>query len=486
MDAPKGLFEAVSVGDEGESAGGDNSSENDSATDDRDVVKGDDSDDDDNDDNGDVGTEQDSEPYDAGDDDDNNDDNDNDVELPDAADEDIEESDDIEDSGYEDDAESDAGDNADDDDATPPLEETEFRGVWVTRWDYKSKADVERIMDDVAGAGFNAVMWQVRGVADAYYRSNYEPWASGLSGTLGKDPGWDPLAVAVEEAKERGLEIHAWLNTFTAWSGSNPPSASSPPHILYEHPEYRQADTSGTPMPFGGSGYVFVSPGIPEVQQHIINVVLDIAENYDIDGIHFDYIRYAGAQYSHDAISKARYEEAKAKTPSLTFEDWQRNELTNFVANAYAELIALRPSLVVSAAVWGIYKEVFGWGGTSQGFYDYYQDSHRWVQEGIIDVICPMIYWRMTNPKGGWTDFATLVDDFIAKSGERFIYPGINGDLGISEIKKQIEYTREAPTYGNVIFAYSYLFEGDFFDDLLSSVYSEPAPTPPMNWKPKK
>jgi uncharacterized lipoprotein YddW (UPF0748 family) len=369
------------------------------------------------------------------------------------------------------------------DEVTPPEGPFEFRGVWVTRWDYKSEADVVAIMDKVQAWGFNAVMFQVRGNADAFYQSSLEPWGKELTGTLGKDPGWDPLAVATAEAHERGMELHAWLNTFTAWTGTTPPPQTSPEHILYAHPDWRQADSSGKPMAFNNS-YTWVSPGIPAVRQHIKSVVLDIADGYDVDGIHFDYIRYAGPDYSHDTWSEDAYLLAKQANAGLSYGDFQRETLAAFVGEAYDAVGSKHPGVKVTASVWGIYQDNFGWGGTSEGYYDYFQDSHGWMGDGSLDAICPMIYWPLTDPKGGWTDYATLADDHLAAAAGRHVYMGMNADYdSFDEIEAEIEYGRSIGAPGYVVFSYSTLNKKGYGPMLAGGVHSEPASPPPMGWK---
>ncbi len=369
------------------------------------------------------------------------------------------------------------------DNVTPPEGPFEFRGVWVTRWDYKTESDLVSIMDKVHSWGFNAVMFQVRGNADAFYQSNVEPWAKELTGTLGKDPGWDPLATAVAEAHERGMELHAWTNTFTGWTGTTPPGETTPPHILFAHPEWRQADSSGKPMAFNNS-YTWVSPGIPGVRQHVKSVVLDIVDGYDVDGIHFDYIRYAGPDYSHDTWSEDAYMMAKQANAGLSYGDFQRDTLAAFVDEAYKALGVKAPSVKVTASVWGIYQDNFGWGGTSEGYYDYYQDSHGWMGKGSLDAICPMIYWPLTAPKGGWTDFATLADDHLAAASGRHAYMGLNADYdSFDEIEAEIEYVRSIGAPGYVVFAYSTLNKKGYGPMLAGSVHAEPASPPPMSWK---
>ncbi len=370
----------------------------------------------------------------------------------------------------------------------------EARAVWVTRWDFeKSKtqgpASIATIMKNIADANFNMVYFQVRGRADAYYKSSYEPYASDFTGTLGGDPGWDPLAVAVEEAHKNGLEIHAWINTFTMWSGTTPPIESSPRHIYLSHPEWLVVDSNGGIMALNSS-YVFATPGNPQVWDHIVNVVTDIALRYNIDGIHFDYIRYPGPEYSYDEVSNSRFQEAKKSRPSLTREDWQRDQVTQFLSLAYENLISVKTMLKITAAVWGIYKDRWNWGGTSEGYYDYYQDSQRWMSLKIVDAISPMIYWPMTVPMGGRTDYATLALDFVSNSYGRFVFAGMNvyprsdtDPYDFSEMEKEINYLRSIDAQGMAIFSYAMIKKYNYFDNFKQGPFAIKAIVPYMNWK---
>jgi uncharacterized lipoprotein YddW (UPF0748 family) len=173
----------------------------------------------------------------------------------------------------------------------------EARGVWFSRFEYagrdpeKARHRITEVLEKARRARLNMVFFQVRGHGDAYYRSSLEPWAEPLSGRLGRDPGWDPLVYAVDEAHRLGLELHAWVNTFTAWRGKRPPPETVPPSPYLAHPEWLVCDREGRPMPLT-EGYVYFSPGVPEARRHIIEVAREIVANYDVDGIHFDYLRY--------------------------------------------------------------------------------------------------------------------------------------------------------------------------------------------------
>ncbi|MGH2566859.1 MAG: glycoside hydrolase family 10 protein, partial [Bacteroidota bacterium] len=224
----------------------------------------------------------------------------------------------------------------------------EARGVWMSRFEYaddssrsnpdRAQRRIREVFEQARRAKFNMVFFQVRGNGDAFYRSAYEPWSLMLTGTLGQDPGWDPLQFALDEAHRLGLELHAWLNTFPVWRGKTPPAESTPRSVYLEHPDWLVCDSDGKPMPLN-DGYVNVSPGIPAARQHVLDVVMDMVEKYDVDGIHFDYIRYpeesTARGYSHDSISVARFTSTEGNPKRLAWDHWQREQVNEFVIDAY-------------------------------------------------------------------------------------------------------------------------------------------------------
>lgn len=356
-----------------------------------------------------------------------------------------------------------------DTDTAPPLPE-ELRGVWVDRWTFSDADDVARIMEGAASAGFNTVFFQIRGNADAYYRSTLEPWASRLSGALGQDPGWDPLAEAVTQGHLRGLEVHAYVNAFPFWAGTTPPVESVPRHALLAHPEWLVADGSGTPMALN-SGYVWMSPGNPEVRQRLADVVEEIVAQYDVDGVHLDLIRYPGADYSHDAVSEALF-------PGGDWEGWQREQVVEAVRGVYA----VSP-VPVTAAVWGVYTNDWGWSSVSEGRDDYYQDSRAFLSEGVMDATIPMIYWPVTDVPGDRLDFATLIADHLTHTSGRHLYAGIDASLGKDDVLRCIEAARAAGSPGVVIFDYGLMEDGGWLQDLAAEAFSAPAAIPTYPWR---
>jgi uncharacterized lipoprotein YddW (UPF0748 family) len=270
----------------------------------------------------------------------------------------------------------------------------ETRAVWVTRWAFKEPGEVRRLFADLAEMGINTVFFQVRGSCDALYRSPLEPWSDLLAGRLGADPGWDPLALALEEGHSRGMEVHAWINVFTAWAVSEagtPPPISDPLHVFNAHPEWLASDATGRRMSLvraeNEHNYAFLSPTHEGVQDHIAAVVRDLVRNYDIDGLHLDYVRFPDSSYSYDPDSRAAYRLdmmlKNAGEESLTYREWRIRDLDEFVGRLARTARTVRPSIKVSAAVWQ---------KMDAGREVYLQDGLQWIRQGHLDFLVPMIY----------------------------------------------------------------------------------------------
>jgi uncharacterized lipoprotein YddW (UPF0748 family) len=375
----------------------------------------------------------------------------------------------------------------------PPTKEA--RGVWMHRFEYcegtsthdqdSIRTYIADVINHAADANFNIVFFQVRGNGDAYYTPGLEPWGNLLTGNLGEDPGWDPLEFALELAHRRGLELHAWFNTFPAWRGREPPPETTPPSPYLMHPEWIVSDSSGIPMPLSDH-YISFSPGIPAVHQYISEVVLDVVRRYDIDGVHFDYIRYPeGAPkmgFSHDSISVQLFNSNIGNPFQLDWNDWQREQLTQFVSKIYNAITGLKPWVKVSAAVIPSYSSS-GW----NAYHIVYQDPRRWTELGKIDFIAPMLYWPRSHPSQPflkrsieWQDFYTL---------DRYVFPGIGSyryntgkrPLRWDEAEGQIADLRRRNIRGMVFFnAYSLRSR---WNDLATGLFRYPANIPPMTWK---
>jgi len=318
------------------------------------------------------------------------------------------------------------------------------RGLWITRWDYVTAADVDRCLDEAARHGFTDVYFQVRGQADAFYRSDLEPWGHQLQG----DPGYDPLERALKRARRRGLRLHAWVNVYPLWRGLEPPTA--PDHPLHRHPDWRLHDEHGQAQPLNDH-YVVANPTDPAVQAHLLAVMRDICARYRIDGLHLDYVRFVSERLDQqrlwpgDPASLARWHAAGGGDGPgrLAHRDWVRQEITQLVSRLSDECRRARPGLEISAAVFrrpALARDA------------YLQDAVTWLERGLVDRLLPMIYTR---------DAALFVADLAswreAVPADR-LTPGIGVYLHEpAELPPQLEASRGHT--GWALFAFESLFE---------------------------
>jgi uncharacterized lipoprotein YddW (UPF0748 family) len=370
----------------------------------------------------------------------------------------------------------------------------EARAVWYSRFEYCNatrnhdqdsiKQHISEVIHKAADANFNIIIFQIRGNGDAYYRSDIEPWGELLTGELGKDPGWDPLEYAIEQAHSRGLELHAWINTFPVWRGTTPPKETTPLSPYLAHPEWLVCDSTGTPQPLS-SHYVSFSPGIPDVHDYLISLVLDIVKRYDVDGIHFDYIRYPEGSvnngYSHDSISVKHFKDKETGNPfNLDWADWQREQLNHFVYNVYNAVHKEDPAIKMSTATIGSYDK-----GAWTAYHAVFQDGRRWAEMGKVDFLAPMIYWERTHPT---QPFMKRSLEWRNNAYDRYTFPGL-GSYRYNTDKKphtwdetvgQIYDLREKGFNGLVFFDAGSL--ENHWEDLGWIEFASPANIPPMSW----
>ena len=372
----------------------------------------------------------------------------------------------------------------------------EVRGLWVSRFDWTSSvspadpAKIDEIVENAATAGFNLIYFQVRGTADAYYTPGLEPWARRVSGTYGQapEPLWDPLAYFLEKAHERNIQLHAYINVYPIHDNcNNPPDRNVSPTPFYYLLSEKHGTTDGklnglqwrTNREIHCDAYLRATPASIFGDNHLLAVATDLVQRYDIDGIHLDHIRY-GRHASCDPLSEAIYG-AECFSDS-GYADWQRRQVNGTVRKFYEQIVPLKAGLWLSAAVWPIYQDYWGWGAT-QGYHDYYQDSKAWLAEEYIHSISPMIYpstYDCEDP-GFWTleKWQLLVANFQADRNGRFIVPGIGASYcEFSEIAARIEFARATGSAGHALFSYRGLLTNGYFDDFAAGPYAKPAVVP--------
>lgn len=337
----------------------------------------------------------------------------------------------------------------------PAFSDGPMRGLWVTRWDYRTPAEVTEAIDRAASLGVTDIFWQVRGQADAFYRSPFEPWGEELLTALPAgvtDPGYDPLELALAQAHARGLRLHAWVNVMPLWKGAKPPKSRD--HPYYTHPEWRLIDQNGTAQPLN-EHYVIVNPVLDEVQDYLARIVADLVDRYTIDGVHLDYIRFVsetmddGKTYPGDARSMRLFESASGRSGVLTEDDrrafraWKRNRITDLVRRI-GESVDRKPGLLYSAAVWR---------DPIIGQVQYLQDAALWLRDGTIDAAFPMIYTvNDTQFRDDWQAWRQ------AASGGRIV-PGLGIYLHDDPAASIRQIRIASSPDGYALFAYASVFD---------------------------
>jgi len=265
------------------------------------------------------------------------------------------------------------------------------RAIWVVRDNYRSPEDVKRIMANCSEAGFNNVLFQVRGNGTVYYPSKIEPWSEDFDFA---SPGFDPLAVACKEAHARGLKIHAWVNVMPAWRGETPPACKQ--QLYHTHPEWFWYDQQGRRQPLN-SFYVSLNPCLPEVRSYLVEVFRELVVNYPVDGLHMDYIRFpneppaipegSGIDYPRDAETLRLYRRDNWFWPDPDankdrWSQWRTAQVTRLVAQIRGMMRDTKPQVIFSASV----------GTNRQRSLDHFRDEIRWIRRGLIDAAFPMDY----------------------------------------------------------------------------------------------
>ncbi|MGG0823032.1 family 10 glycosylhydrolase [Paenibacillus turicensis] len=286
-----------------------------------------------------------------------------------------------------------------------PVSEVGVRGVWISTvfnidWpsqaasgnEEKQKNEYIALLDKLAQSGINTVFVQVRPSADSIYPSSIVPWSNVLTGTSGKAPGYDPLQFIIDETHKRGMEFHAWFNPFRASTGSDTSKLASN-HVVNTHPEWI--------VKYSGKSYI--NPGIPEARQHIIDAVMEVVNNYNIDGVHMDdYFYPSGETKSNtfgDDNTYAMYNDKNIRNKG----DWRRDNISTFVQQLGQKIHAVKPSVSYGVSPFGVWRnkasDPLG-SDTKAGMSAYdstYADVRAWIKNEWIDYVIPQVYWSLSR-----------------------------------------------------------------------------------------
>ena len=317
----------------------------------------------------------------------------------------------------------------------PPA--TEVRAVWLTTnygldWPRNrtslevQKRELIEILDKLKEYNFNTVFFQVRGRGEVLYNSHLEPMSSLIAPAGPGRPAVDPLAFAVEECHKRGLACHAWVVTYPLGNDRHVRSLGA------------RAVTKRNPsITKKFQREWFLDPGNPRTDDYLLSIVQEIVAGYDVDGIHFDYIRYPDnrGRFPDDGMYR-QYGKGKSR------DEWRRDNITRFVIKMYDQVKALKPWVQVSSAPLGRYRALGNNGVGWTALETVSQDAGKWMMMGKHDAIYPMMYYKERL-------FYPFVDDWLQHSNGRIMVPGLGAyqmiELGWShrDILNQVDYTRE-------------------------------------------
>jgi uncharacterized lipoprotein YddW (UPF0748 family) len=336
----------------------------------------------------------------------------------------------------------------------------EVRGDWLTTVggsDWPDKNDpaetqiikLRTLIRNLKEAGCNLVYFQVVSNMDALFKTHTLPWSHVLTGVQGQDPGYDPLWVAIEACREQGLEIHAWINPLRA---GNVTLERCPEHVVLSHPDWIQQY---------GNGY-YLDPALPEVQQHLYNLVTELMTNYDLDGIHIDDYFYP------DGIQADEKQWTEKNLPEgVDREEWRYNNIDLCVKAMYDATHAAKPN-----ATFGISPA-----GRLENTLKLYADPRRWVKQKTVDYLVPQIYWphghRIADFKKVLDSWEDIVKDVPMFTGLAPYRKGQTGFESMAEYERQVQECREAPyVQGHIWFRTVHILDDDFLPTLKNSIYA--------------
>lgn len=357
----------------------------------------------------------------------------------------------------------------------------EYRAVWLTTienldWPKSTACDKEgfarqreeltTLLDSLEAMHVNTVLLQTRVRGDVIYPSEIEPFSHLFTGTTDKAPDYDPLAFAIEECHKRGMQLHAWIVTLPL--GKDEHIRRQGKHALSRRKRYLCTHYKGQ---------WYMEPGNPETGEYITEIVKEIVTNYNVDGIHLDYVRYPDRTNGYPDAALHRKHGKGTPLP-----DWRRDNITAIARKVYNAVKEEKPWVRVSCAPLGKYDNLTRYSSLGWDAYNaVYQEAQEWVKEGIMDILFPMLYFDGSN-------FYPFVLDWQENSNGRHIVPGIGiyrllpeyGGWQAIEIERQINTSREAGTAGTAMFRANHVLNCG--KSTYTKTHRHPALIPPMSW----
>ncbi|MDR1002207.1 MAG: family 10 glycosylhydrolase [Oscillospiraceae bacterium] len=344
-----------------------------------------------------------------------------------------------------------------------PAKSGEMRAIWIP---YMSLTDIsankiDAMLDKAKSMGFNTIMFHVRPFGDAMYKSKYFPWSHIAAGTQGASPsgGFDPLGYAVTAAHSRGLALHAWINPLRIQlEGGKVPEtiAASNPYNKYRNDSSAANDHYVVDYKDGK----YYNPAEAEVRELIVSGIAEIAENYDVDGIHWDDYFYPSSTSAFD--DGVSYDKYKKSGGTLSLASWRKYNIDLLVRASYERVKAINPKLIFGISPAGNIQNCLNAGA----------DVKKWGREsGYVDYLCPQIYWTFDNSVAPYEEMCKKWRNIVTnKSVKLYIglalyKAGSNSDSGKWKtaddiIAREIRYARSSPINADGFMVYSYDYLG--------------------------
>lgn len=335
----------------------------------------------------------------------------------------------------------------------------------------KQQVELIDMLDKLYEANFNTVLFQARARGDVFYNSAIEPYSSLLTGQVGRSPGYDPLAFVIEECHKRGMECHAWIVGIPLGSHKHAASLGKQ-SVTKKRPAICASYKNGW----------YLNPAHPGTKEYLMELTKEMITNYDIDGVHFDYLRYP--EHAPKFPDQKEYNKLGKRKPSV--QQWRRDNLTEILRYIYKGVKAIKPWVKVSTSPVGKYGDTArypsgGWNANNIVF----QDVKAWLNEGIQDQIYPMMYFRDNH----YFPFAL---DWHENNNGRHIISGLGiyfldpkeGNWSLDDVERQINFTRYIKLEGQAFYRMQFLMENTrgIYDELYGHYYTTPALQPPMPW----
>lgn len=349
----------------------------------------------------------------------------------------------------------------------------EMRGAWIsTVWNLdwptvgaknneaQQKQEFITLLDKLQATGLNSVIVQVRPKGDALYNSSLNPWSDILTGTQGKNPGYDPLAFMIEETHKRGMEFHAWFNPYRITTSGTDVNALASNNMARKNPSWAIAYNNA----------LYYDPGNPEVVNYLVETVAEVVKNYRVDGIHFDDYFYPSKSFNDDT-SYSKYGNGINK------DDWRRANVNTLIQKVNTKINSIDSSVSFGVSPRGIWKNASTDPAGSatnggQSYYDIYCDSVKWIKSGWVDYINPQIYWTFENSAA---PYGTLVDWWAKQVKGTNVKLYIGHDVSktevASQIEKQVNYNRSnSEVNGSIYFRAKFISENSTLQSKLKQL----------------